>query len=157
MKATESLNEKMERHQMSSTNKALVESFVEDVYNKHDISATEKYFAKENPPPGSEGFKQSLGAQFNAFPDIQAKIEHIVSENDLVVVFLNFTGTHTGEFQGVPPTNKKISIRSANLYRIVYEKIAEHWGVVDQLNLLQQTGTTLWGEVKNKEGFKRLA
>jgi len=35
-----------------STNKALVKSFVEDVFNKHDISATEKYFAKENPPTG---------------------------------------------------------------------------------------------------------
>jgi predicted ester cyclase len=66
-----------------------------------------------------------------------------VAENDLVVVFLNFTGTHKGEFQGVPPTNKKINIRSADLYRIENEKIAEHWDVVDQLNLLQQTGATL--------------
>jgi hypothetical protein len=44
--------------------KALVKSFVEEVFNNHDISATEKYFAKENPPIGSEGFKQSLSAQF---------------------------------------------------------------------------------------------
>jgi predicted ester cyclase len=66
-----------------------------------------------------------------------------VAENDLVVIFLNFTGTHKGEFQGVPPTNKKINIRSADLYRIENEKIAEHWDVVDQLNLLQQTGATL--------------
>jgi len=86
---------------------------------------------------------QSLSAQFKTFPDIQAKIEHIVAENDLVVVFLNFTGTHKGEFQGMPPTNKKINIRSADLYRIENEKIAEHWDVVDQLNLLQQTGATL--------------
>jgi steroid delta-isomerase-like uncharacterized protein len=126
-----------------STNKALVESFIEEVFNNHDISATEKYFAKENPPIGSEGFRQSLSAQFKAFPDIQAKIEHIVAENDLVVVFLNFTGTYRGEFQGMPATNKKINIRSADLYRIENEKIVEHWDVVDQLNLLQQTGATL--------------
>jgi predicted ester cyclase len=60
-----------------------------------------------------------------------------------VVVFLNFTGTHKGEFQGMLPTNKKINIRSADLYRIENEKIVEHWDVVDQLNLLQQTGITL--------------
>ena len=66
-----------------------------------------------------------------------------MSENDLVVVFLNFTGTHKGEFQGMLPTNKKINIRSADLYRIENEKIVEHWDVVDQLNLLQQTGITL--------------
>ncbi|CAN5293842.1 hypothetical protein BH18THE2_BH18THE2_25720 [soil metagenome] len=60
-----------------------------------------------------------------------------------MVVFLNFTGTHKGEFQGMPPTNKKINIRSADLYKIENEKIVEHWDVVDQLNLLQQTGKTL--------------
>ena len=98
-----------------STNKALVKSFVEEVFNNHDILAAEKYFARENPLIGSEGFKQSLSAQFNAFPDIQTKIEHIVAENDLVVVFLSFTGTHKGEFRGMPPTNKKVSIRSADL------------------------------------------
>jgi steroid delta-isomerase-like uncharacterized protein len=124
---------------LSTTNKALIKSFVEEVFNNHDLSAIEKYFAKENHPIGSEGFKQFLSAQFKAFPDIQAKIERIVAENDFVVVFLNFTATHKGEFQGMPPTNKKINIRSVDVYRIENEKIAEHWDVVDQLNLLQQT------------------
>ena len=126
-----------------STNKALVKTFVEDVFNKHDTSATERYFAKENPPIESEGFKQSLSAHFKAFPDIQAKIEHKVSENDIIVVFLNFTGTNKGEYQGRPSTNKQVTTRSADLYKIENEKIVEHWDVVDQLNLLQQTGKTL--------------
>ena len=64
----------------------------------------------------------------------ETKIEHIVAENDLVVVFLSFTGTHKGEFQGMPRTNKKVSIRFADLYRIENEKIVEHWDVVDQLS-----------------------
>jgi hypothetical protein len=54
-----------------STNKALVKSFVDEVFNNHNISAAEKYFAK-NPPTGSEVFKQSLRAQFGAFPDMQS-------------------------------------------------------------------------------------
>jgi predicted ester cyclase len=81
---------------------------------------------------------------------MQAKIEHIVAENDLVVVFLNFTGTHKGEFQGMPPTNKKINIRSADLYRIENEKIVQHWDVVDQVNLLQQTGAILFAQRNQK-------
>ena len=97
--------------------------FIDDVFNDHNPSAIEKYFDRENPLIGSEGFKQSLSAQFNAFPDIQTKIEHIVAENDLVVVFLSFTGTHKGEFRGMPPTNKKGSIRSADLYRIENKKL----------------------------------
>jgi predicted ester cyclase len=132
-----------EEHQMSlSTNKELIKSFIEDIFNKHDIFATEKYFGKDS-TLGSKGFKQFSSALFKAFPDMQTKIEHIVAENDLVVVFLNGTGTHTGEFRGKPPTNKKVNIRSADLYRIENGKIVEHWDVVDQLNLLHQTGTTL--------------
>ena len=72
---------------------------------------------------GSETFKQSLRVKFKPFPDIQAKIEYIVVENDIVVVFLNFIGTHKGEFQWMPPTNKNVDIRSADLYRIENEKL----------------------------------
>ena len=71
----------------SSTNKALVKSFVEDVFNKHDLSAIEKYFGKDSTQDsplvgnGCEGFKQFLSAFFTAFPDMHTNIEHIVIEN----------------------------------------------------------------------------
>lgn len=123
-------------------NKTLVESFVEEIFNKHNLSAIEKYL---NPiaGKGSEGFKQFLCALFKAFPDWHTNIEQIVAEGTLVVIFLNGTGTHQGEFQGMPPTYKRVNIRSADLYRIENDIIIEHWDVVDQLNLLQQTGSTL--------------
>jgi predicted ester cyclase len=54
-------------------------------------------------------------------------------------VFLNFSVTHKGQFEGVPSTNKPVKIRSADLYRIENGKIVEHWDVVDQLDLLEQT------------------
>ena len=95
-----------------STEKALVKSFVEEVFNKHDLSSIEKYLAGQ----GREGFKQFLSEFFIAFPGIHANIEHIVAENDLVVVFLNFTGTHKGEYQGRSSTNKQVTTRSADLY-----------------------------------------
>jgi steroid delta-isomerase-like uncharacterized protein len=124
-------------YQMSlSTNKALVKSFVEEVFNNHDLSAIEKYLTGL----GNEGFKHFLSELFTAFPDVHADIEHIVAEDSLVIVFLNFTGTHKGLFQGRPPTNKTVNIRSADLYKIENEKVVEHWDVVDQLDLLQQTG-----------------
>jgi predicted ester cyclase len=77
-------------------------------------------------------------------------IEHMVAEDNLVVVFLNGTGTHKGDFHGMPPTNKTINIRSADLYKIENEKITGHWDVVDQLNLLKQTGAIL-SECPNEE------
>jgi hypothetical protein len=57
-----------------STNKALVKSFVEEVFNKHDLSAVEKYFAKETPPAGREVFKQFLSELFITFPDMHCSL-----------------------------------------------------------------------------------
>src|SRR5206468_9935604 len=123
-------------------NKTLVESFVEEIFNKHNLSAIENYL---NPVAGKGGeeFKQFLWAFFKAFPDWHANIEQIVAEDNLVVIFLNGSGTHQGEFQGMPPTRRPVNIRSADLYRIENAIIVEHTDVVDQLNLLQQTGATL--------------
>jgi steroid delta-isomerase-like uncharacterized protein len=133
-------------HMSLSANKALVKSFVEEVFNKHNLSATEKYLTVQ----GIEEFKQFLSTFFTAFPDIHANIEHIVAENSLVVVFFNWTGTHIGEFQGMPPTNKPVNIRSADLYRIENEIIVEHLDVVDQLNLLQQIGAITFKQLNQE-------
>ena len=123
-------------------NKILVESFIEEIFNKHNLSVIENYLTPQA-GKGNEGFKQFLSAFFNAFPDWHANLEQIVAENNLVVIFLNGSGTHQGEFQGMPPTHKPVKIRSADLYRIENGIIVEHQDVVDQLNLLQQTGSTL--------------
>jgi len=92
---------------------------------------------------GGEGFKQFLNAFFKAFPDWHADIEQIVAESKFVVIFLNGSGTHQGEFRGIPPTHKIVNIRSADFYKIENGIIVEHRDVVDQLNLFQQTGATL--------------
>ncbi|MGH9973094.1 MAG: ester cyclase [Nitrososphaeraceae archaeon] len=123
-------------------NKILVESFIEEIFNKHNLSVIENYLTPQA-GKGNEGFKQFLSAFFKAFPDWHANLEQIVAENNLVVIFLNGSGTHQGEFQGMPPTHKPVKIRSADLYRIENGIIVEHRDVVDQLNLLQQTGATL--------------
>jgi steroid delta-isomerase-like uncharacterized protein len=129
-----------------STNKALVKSFVEEVFNNHNLSAIEKYLAGQ----GKEGFKQFLSEFFTAFPDVHADIEYIVAEDSLVIVFLNFTGTHKGLFQGRSSTNKTVKIRSADLYKVENEKIVEHWDVVDQLDLLQQTGAITFAQTNQR-------
>ena len=118
-------------------NKSLVKAFVEEVFNKHNVSAVNKYLAE------GEQFKEFLNKFFKAFPEWHANIEQIIAEDDYVMVFLNGSGTQRGEFQGQPATNNQVNIRSADLYRIGNNKIIGHWDVVDQLNLLRQTGTTM--------------
>lgn len=145
-----------EGNSQEERNKTIIRSFIDEIFNEHNLSSIEKYFGEdsvEGSPQagkGSEGFKQFLTDFFNAFPDWRANIEHMVAENNLVVVFLNGSGTHKGEFHEVPPTNKSVNIRSADLYRIENDVITGHWDVVDQLNLLKQTGALLSEDV-NKE------
>lgn len=141
---------------LEERNKIIIRSFIDEIFNKHNQSSIEKYFGDENVEgspqagKGGEGFKQFLTDFFNAFPDWRANIEHIVAENNLVVVFLNGTGTHKEKFHGISPTNKPVNIRSADLYRIEDGIITGHWDVVDQLNLLKQTGALLSEDV-NKD------
>ena len=124
-------------------NKELIKSFIEEVFNKHDLTAIDKYLVA-NLTDGSgktpESFKKSLTALFSGFPDLHVNIEHILAENNFVLVFLNFTGTHRAQYERMPATNKLVNIKSADLYRIENDKIVEHWDVVDWLDLLKQIG-----------------
>jgi predicted ester cyclase len=81
-----------------------------------------------------------LTTLFSGFPDLYVSIEHILAENNFVLVFLNFTGTHRAQYKGLPATNKSVKIKSADLYRIENDKIVEHWDVVDRLDLIKQIG-----------------
>jgi SnoaL-like polyketide cyclase len=51
-----------------------------------------------------------------------------------------FTATHLGEFQGLPPTGKQISLSIMHIDRVEDGKIVEHWGQGDALGLMQQLG-----------------
>jgi steroid delta-isomerase-like uncharacterized protein len=138
---------------LEERNKTIIRSFIEEIFNEHNLSHIEKYFGNdsvEGSPQagkGGEGFKRFLTDFLNAFPDWRANIEHVVAENNLVMVFLNGSGTHKEEFHGIPPTNKPVNIRSADLYKIENGIIIGHSNVVDQLNLLKQIGTLLSEDV----------
>ena len=67
-------------------------------------------------------------------------MEDAVGEGDLVAQRVQFEGTHTGEFQGLPPTHRKVSFSGLELNRFVDGKVVEHWFQLDALGLLQQLG-----------------
>jgi predicted SnoaL-like aldol condensation-catalyzing enzyme len=112
-------------------NKQLVHNFIEDTLNRHDIAAADKYLASQNPirhnqqVMGTEGFKEHRRTFFEQFPDSHTTIDHVVAEGDKVFVMLTTTGTNK-------QTGKRITIKSADLYRIENDTIAEHWDVVDR-------------------------
>ena len=132
-------------------NKNVIRSYIDEIFNKRNLSSFERYFDGDSIEASLQTGKHGVGTSqfisefFRAFPDWRVTIEHIIAENDHVVVFLNGSGTHKGEFRGTPPTNKPVNIRSAELYKIVKGRISGHWYVFDQLNLLKQIGVSLSG------------
>jgi predicted ester cyclase len=87
-----------------------------------------------------EGVKQFMNMIFKAFPDWHETIEDIIAEEDKVWVHTKATGTHTGEYRGLAPTNKKITGMGVNIYRIVNGEFVEGWAVEDWLDFLMQLG-----------------
>lgn len=87
------------------------------------------------------GHKQFIIAVTNAFPDIHHDIVDLVAEGeDKVAVRFDATGTHKEEFQGIPPTGKKVSFGGMNFFTVIDGKVAEEWVIVDMLGLMQQIG-----------------
>jgi steroid delta-isomerase-like uncharacterized protein len=76
----------------------------------------------------------------NAFPDLRHEIVDMVAEGDKVAVSLNVTGTHKGEFQGIPPAGKKLSLDEMGFITIIDGKITEEWISADTMRLMHQLG-----------------
>jgi predicted ester cyclase len=134
------------------SNKILVRSAIQEIFNEHNITAIDKYIKEDliqnntGFPEGREARKQFFGVLFNAFPDLHASIDKMVAQNDHVVVFLNWNGTHTGVFQGMPATNNPITMKTAHIFRIEDGMIAEQWETSDTLDLLAKTGVISFGQ-----------
>lgn len=75
-----------------------------------------------------------------AFPCYEVFADEVMAERDLVTVRARVSGTHGGEFMGIPPTNKTFSQSFLVMFRIRDSKIVEQWLGSDSLDLLQQLG-----------------
>lgn len=91
-------------------------------------------------PLNSENFKQFGMAFYLAFANGQHIFDQVVVSEDRVVTCGTFTATHLGEFQGLPPTGKQISLSIMHIDHVEDGKIVEHWGQGDALGLMQQLG-----------------
>jgi predicted ester cyclase len=66
--------------------------------------------------------------------------DDLIAEDDKVVIRNTVTGTHLGEYRGVPPTGKSVSYNEMFILRFADGRIAEVWGVVDVYAQLKQLG-----------------
>jgi steroid delta-isomerase-like uncharacterized protein len=75
-----------------------------------------------------------------AFPDMDVRLTQLVAEDDMVAIRLVVSGTHLGEFQGLPPTGREIQMNGAAFFRLAGGKIVEGWSFANLFALIQELG-----------------
>ena len=134
---------------MAEQNKALVARFIDEIFNRGNMSAADELLAPnfvehEHLPAGvprdREGVKMLSSMLRSAFPDLKVTIDDTIVEGDKVVVRMTWSGTHRGEFMGVPASGKSVSIGVIDIIRVSGGKLVEHWGQMDAMAMLQQIG-----------------
>ena len=92
-------------------------------------------------PPTKAGTVQYFKMLLTAFPDLRMNVEDVIASGDKAVARVQVSGTHKGEFMGMPATGKSAAVNLIDITRFGDDGLArEHWGVVDQLALMQQLG-----------------
>jgi steroid delta-isomerase-like uncharacterized protein len=131
----------------TETNSAIARREIEEFEGQGILSVADQVMAPTYrlhfpgfPPLDREGHKQVIGAFRTAFPDLRISISAQVAEGDSVANHFSLTGTHQGNFQGVPATGKPVMITGLNLMRFENGKLAELWGYLDAAGLMQQIG-----------------
>ena len=102
-------------------------------------------FVEHEETPGLAPTREGVMAFFRmyraAFPNLRFELEDVVAGGDKVVARARATGTHQGELMGIPPTGKDIDVQLVDIMRFNDDGlVAEHWGVVDMLAMMQQLG-----------------
>ncbi len=90
--------------------------------------------------PGLAGAKQIHVQTLAGMPDWHTEIIDMIAEGDKVAARVNMTGTHTGDFFGIPATGKRVEFTGIYIAHIANGKIVEHWGEEDAVSLLTQLG-----------------
>ena len=129
----------------SELNKAIARNYFE-AYSTRDIEAVMKFIGSDYVlHPGASGESMNSDARkrdemvfFKAFSNIQAVVEDQIAENDKVANRITMHCTHSGEYQGVPATGKRIAIPYIDITLFKAGKIVEEGVEYDTMNILHQ-------------------
>lgn len=134
-------------------NKAIVSRFYEELWNRRDLSVADEIIAPDcvthqlqsgvaasGASRGPEEVKHHIREWLDGFPDLRFDVERMIAEGDVVVSQSVMSGTHTGDWLGIAPTGKKVSVRLMVTQRIAGGKVTEDWVLVEALGLFQQLG-----------------
>ena len=130
-------------------NKAIIRRWLEEGWTNGNLSVADELIdpdfiahvaGGQAVPSGPDGVRQIVNAWRTGFPDGRMVIDDLIGVADKVVIRMTWRGTHQGDFYGIAPTNRQVSVTSIGIDRVVNGKIVEGWGEVDMLGMYQQLG-----------------
>ena len=122
----------------------LIISFFEQVYNQKDFDYVMELFAENYYEHTETGARSNQDCQTiikgacSIFPDLQVEINDLISQDEIVAVRLTFTGTHQGEFFGIPATHKQVRFEAMEFFKMSDDLITESWGSWPIYDILQK-------------------
>jgi predicted ester cyclase len=120
---------------MSEQNKQIVREYYDQVINGRDLDAVENFFADERIV---EGVRRGCFSYFVAFPDLHCSLDELIAEGDRVFLRSTMTGTHDGEYKGIPATGRHIATDAAEVFRIQDGKFVGYWCLTNVAGLMRQ-------------------
>ena len=133
---------------MAQDNSTIIRRFAHEVINQGKIDLAAKYVWEdvvEQVPlpgqgPGIDGLKDIVRAMRAGFPDIVFSIDEQITEGEKVASRFEWTGTHKGEFLGIPPTDRPVAVWGIVIDRLEHGRIKETRIIMDTLGLMTQLG-----------------
>jgi predicted ester cyclase len=103
--------------------------------NGRDLDAVGDFFVDERIV---EGVKGGCFRYFEAFPDLHVALDELIAEGDRVFVRSTMTGTHDGEYKGIPATGRHVAAESAEVFRVADGRFVGYWCLANVAGLMRQ-------------------
>ncbi|WP_321372359.1 ester cyclase [uncultured Desulfuromusa sp.] len=127
--------------------KALIFTFIEEAFNNGNLSILDDiihpdyhFSSPDSQITGIGQLNEFIQSFRAAFPDLRIHIDDIFASDDRTCTSFTLTGTHKGDFMGIPPTKKTVAVRGMVISKFQDNKISEEWEILDNLGFFQQLG-----------------
>ncbi len=133
-------------------NRQIVQRFMDECWNQGNLNAVSELVADDcryhdpvfpSLTSGAENLKNHIQTCRSGFPDLMFTTDDTIAERNEVVIHWTGTGTHKGQFLGMPPTNKKASVTGTSIFRIEGGKIVEEWANWNLMSMMEQLGIAM--------------
>ena len=126
----------------------VLRQWYQELWDKWNVDTADELFTEDYVlhlsgvpiPLNREAAKQVVAMFSTAFPDLKHTVDEMIAEGNTVAARWTVRGTHRGDFQGIAPTGKAISLSGSTVHHMSERKMSESWLTLDNLELLQQLG-----------------